>query len=215
MINHGLTENITVKDMVKVLGRWTVEEHLFDIAVRNAKKAAQNIDRDNMDKMQVESKYSIISIVMSLFSLEALANSIGMEYYGSNPNPERRKKWRKIVKKMPLGNKLKLLATDAYQQMTKSKEKKTLSKDITKLIDDLVDLRNHIVHYKAIPIETKKLRWSSKNEPVSIELEIYTSATARKGIESVVKVVNAFNKLSKKQYGEWIQSVLDRNSMKI
>lgn len=201
-------------ETIRVSGRWTVEEHLFDIAVEHAKKASKVVNRNNIKKMQIESKHSLIAIIMSVFSLEALANSIGMEYYGDHPDPERSKKWAKILNK-PLTNKLKLLATDAYQHKTNKTDKKTLPKNVTKLLDDLVDLRHSIVHYKAIPINVKRLRSTSKNEPISQELDRYTSQEAKEAIRTVVEVVNAFNKLSRKEYGEWVSNVLNKYSIKI
>lgn len=204
--NKEIRESFILTEGTKVSSRSTLEMHLFDIAVEHAKKAGENVDRDNMLKMQEEMKNSLIAIVMSHFSLEALANSIGMEYYGEYPDPARQQKWKEI-RDLTLTSKLKHLATVAYQEKAESEEKRTLSNSVTKLIDDLTDLRHSIVHYKAITEINFLLRHTSKDEPVSPELERYTSEAAKKAVETVIRVAREFSDLVGKRYGEWAEEV--------
>ena len=197
-----------------ILVREELESLLFDIAVESAKKAVEGINRDDINKMRNEMRHSLIAIIMCHLSLEALINSIGMLYYGNQPNPEKQKEWKKI-EKWEFVRKWKHLAMIAHQDKTKTKQKKTLCRETTQLLSELAKLRDSIVHYKAVPVNKSRLRRTSKNNVVSPELEKYTSEEAKKAIKTVIEVIEAFNDLAGKEYGEWRNTILEKHSMKV
>lgn len=207
-------ESVKMTELMEIRVRETLEMHFFDIAVEHTKKAEEDINRDNILKMQKESINSLIAIVMSVLSLEALINSIGMEFYGKNPDVERQEMWE-LMERKPLVWKWKYLAKTAYREKTKTKEEKTIPTEIIKSLKDLVELRHSIVHYKSISIDNSDLRRTSKNETVSPELDKYTSKEARKAIETVIILIKAFNKLARKEYGEWVDSTIKQHSLEI
>ena len=194
--------------------REELESLLFDIAVESAKKAVEGINRDDIKKMRNEMRHSLVAIVMCHLSLEALINSIGMLYYGNQPNPEKQKEWKNI-EGLEFVKKWKHLAMIAHQEKTKTKQKKTLCRETTQLLSELAKLRDSIVHYKAVPVNKSRLRRTSKNNVVSPELEKYTSEAAKKAIKTVIEVIKAFNNLAGKEYGEWRNTILEKHSMKV
>ena len=201
-------------DSICVSVRETLEMHLFDIAVEHAKRAVGDIDRNDMRKMQEELKNSLIAIVMAHCCLEALANSIGMKFYGTHPKSERRKKWKEI-EGLALPNKWQHLATVAYQEKTRTQEKRTLPKSVKNLLEELHSLRHSLVHYQAMPEYIYSLRRTSKNEPVSPEMKKYTSKEAIRAVGTVITTVEAFNTLARKEYGIWIEPLLKKHSIEV
>ena len=164
--------------------------------------------------MQNEMRHSLIAIVMSHLSLEALINTIGTAHYVNHRDPIRKEIWVKQIERYSLKNKFKTVAQQIYEDKTGHKNGKTLNEDTLDKIEYLKELRHSIVHYKPKPEDTRVLKKTSNIHVISPELEKYTSKKAKTVIKTVVEVIEAFNKLAGTEYGEWKDTILKKHSMK-
>jgi HEPN domain-containing protein len=208
-----VSDKLNLKEGIIVLAREELERHLFDIATKHAKKAEENINRDDTEEMQKEMKHSIIAIVMSVFSLEALINYIGRKHYTDN---KLRIKWTdRIEKRCSLIGKFTMVARKIHRDQTGDTSGTTLKKPILDKLQSLIDLRDSIVHYKPKPKDITNLKTTSQNTKVTPELQTYNSDTAKEAIKTVKEVIDSFNQFINLHYGEWVNETIQKYAIDI
>ena len=180
----------TSSGSLSIAARETIEKHLFTIAKEHAQLASENVDRENVPKMQIEMKHSIIAIVMSFTALEALSNDLYKKITGNDFDSDEFKKFdNNPIKKW------KKLAKLAFRLKNPS-EQLRLPSNFTKALNEIRILRNQIIHYKPKPENIETLRRTPDNHVVSPELAIFTSKEATKAVQTVRTLLKTFEEIT-------------------
>lgn len=180
--------------MVTVWARESIENHLFKIAKEHAQLASQYVDRDDVPRMQIEMKHSIIAIVMSFTALEALSNDIYSRLTRKDFDTKEFKTFDRNTE--GLVGKWKELVKLAFQSKHPNGKEPSIPNNFTNSLDELRKLRHQIIHYVPKPENTKFLRRTARNHFVSPELEIFTAEEATKAIETVRTLLRTFHEIT-------------------
>jgi len=194
--------------------RLCVEDTLLKLAIIYAVEAyivRQRLKiRDEYEQLIEELELSIVSITMSYISLEGFANSIGLEYYGNHPDEERQKKWwrnwkgninSKPLSELDLLSKLNNLIKEVSRLNPKINTKRSFPSKLKKRIEQMTDVRNSLIHYKAESYEENKLKQLKDGRLVTPEFNIYNFNTAKEFLVTYKSVVYEFDKNSRRKYG--------------
>jgi|GEM_PF-5338189 len=175
---------------LEIGARESIENHLFRIAKEHTELASEDVDREDVPKMQIEMNHSIIAIVMSFTALEALSNDLYKKITGYDFDSDEFKKFDKYPIK-----KWKKLANLAFQLKNPNRPLR-LPSNFSKALNELRILRNSIIHYKPTPENTRNLRRTSKDHVASRELELFTSEQSTKALETVRTLLDTFEKIT-------------------
>ena len=210
------------KEVVTVERRQTIEMHLFKLAVVNAVEAGKDRNRTSYSHLVNELENSIVSIITCYTSLEGLANSIGLEFYGNHPDEERQRKWWEGVDgsnpmiELPILSKFNNLLREICKDNPKIQGLRSLPKELQKKIDYMTVVRNSLIHYRAEfynQAETKKL---SNDLVLTPEFETYKYETTIEFLKTYKEVVDEINKYSRKgDYGKFVDQILDEYGLAI
>ncbi len=181
--------HIFLSGTVALSARESIEHHLFNIAKENSKIAIQNTDRDDVPKMQIEMRHSIITIIMCYTVLEAISNNIFIRLTKENFDSG---EFKNKFNKRELKSKWDFITYTAYQQNNKTNEKRTLPKEIKNRLDELKTLRDQIIHYKPRAQNTDSLRKTTNGMIVTPELEVFTSKSSNEAIKTVHELLENF-----------------------
>jgi hypothetical protein len=170
-----------------------IERHLFNIAKENSELAIQNTNRDDVSKMRIEMRHSIITIIMCYTVLEAISNNIFIRLTKENFDS---REFKNKFDKRELKSKWDFITYTAYQENNKTKEKRTLPKEIKTKLDKLKTLRDQIIHYKPRAHNTDSLRKTSNGMTVTPELEVFTSEGSNEAIQTVRELLENFERIT-------------------